>query len=108
MCVLSLHAAPLVSIFPPVATIFPGQQEIRLRCNTNSPDLPITWVAGNLITELSRNPVYSIPIPAEAGFPDLTSFTCIVRDPENDDISTNNIVERADAYVRNVMGKSCN
>ena len=100
-----LCAAPLVSISPPVATILPGQESIRLRCQTNSNDLPILWVAENLVTELSNSPDYSVPIPAQGRFADFTAFTCIVRDPEVSDTSANNIVGRAVAYVRNILGE---
>ena len=93
-----------MSIVPPVVTIVPGQSEITLRCTTNSEELPITWISSNLVTELSSNPVYSIQIPSETGFPDLTSFTCIVRNPEVFQSDPSNIVGRADAYVRNVNG----
>ena len=98
--------APLVNIVPPVATIFTGQPEINLRCTTNSDQLPITWISSNLLTELSSNPLYTIAIPRQTGFPDLTSFTCIVRDPEVSLTGPSNIVGRADAYVRNINGKS--
>ena len=104
VCMFSC-AAPLVSVFPPVATILPGQENIRLRCQTNSDRLPILWVAENLVTELSTSPDYTVPIPAQGGFADFTAFTCIVRDPENSDPSANNIIGRAVAYVRNILGK---
>ena len=94
-----------MNIVPPVAAILPDLTEITLRCETNSATLPILWVADNLVTELSTVPTYRIPIPA-GGLPDLTSFTCIVRNPEVDDPSPNNIVGRADAYVRNIPSKS--
>ena len=98
----------MVNIVPPVAAILPDVTEIVLRCETNSDTLPILWVADNLVTELSPLPTYRInPIPT-TGLPDLTSFTCIVRNPEIDDPSPSNIVGRADAYVRNIPSKSSN
>lgn len=100
---LCCATAPIVNIVPPVATILPEHEEVVLRCETNSERLPVLWVANNLITELSPATVYRVPIPP-SGFPDLTSFTCIVRNPEIDDPSTTNIVGRADAYVRNLQG----
>jgi hypothetical protein len=93
-----------VNIVPPVAVILSDHTEVVLRCETNSPSLPILWVADNLVTELSPMPIYRIPIPP-SGFPDLTSFTCIVRNPEVPDPSPRNIVGRADAYVRNIPSK---
>ena len=99
------YAAPTVNIVPPVAVILSDHTEVVLRCETNSPALPILWVADNLVTELSPMPTYHTLIPAE-GFPDLTSFTCIVRNPEVPDPSPRNIVGRADAYVRNIPSKS--
>lgn len=96
-----------MNIIPPVATIIPGQQEIVLRCETNSAQLPILWVAGNLVTELSRNAEYRVSIPNQGGFSDLTQFTCVVRNPEVNDPSPSNVVGRADAFVRNVMSKLC-
>lgn len=100
------HADPTVNIVPPVAVILPDDTELVLRCETNSPSLPVLWVADNLVRELSPMPTYRIPIPS-SGLPDLTSFTCIVRNPENlNDLSPTNIVGRADAYVRNIPSKS--
>ena len=99
------HADPTVNIVPPVAVILPDDTELVLRCETNSPSLPILWVADNLVRELSPMPTYRInPIPS-SGLPDLTSFTCIVRDPENPNPSPTNIVGRADVYVRNIPSK---
>ena len=100
------HAAPQVDIFPAVATILPGQENIRLRCQASNSELPVLWVADNLVTELGSSSEYTVEIPTENSFPDLTAFTCIVRDPEINDPSPNNIVGRAVAYVRNIMGKS--
>ena len=100
------HAAPQVDIFPAVATILPGQANIRLRCQASNSELPVLWVANNLVTELGSSSEYTVEIPTESSFPDLTAFTCIVRDPEINDPSPNNIVGRAVAYVRNIMGKS--
>lgn len=98
------HTDPTVNIVPPVAVILSDHTEVVLRCETNSPTLPILWVADNLVTELSPMPTYRIPIPS-SGFPDLTSFTCIVRNPEVPDPSPSNIVGRADAYIRNIPSK---
>ena len=102
---LLIYTDPIVNIVPPVATILPEHVEVVLRCETNSETLPILWVADNLITELSPMQTYRISIPA-SGFPDLTSFTCIVRNPEFDNPNPSNIVGRADAYVRNIPSKS--
>lgn len=92
-----------MNIIPPVVTIRPEHDEIVLRCETNNAQLPIIWVANNLMTELSRIPEYRVSIPAQGGYPDLTRFTCIVRNPEDNNPNPSTIVGRADAFVRNVI-----
>ncbi len=49
---------------------------------------------------------YTVPVPSQGGFRDETKFVCGVRNPENNDQSTDNSEQEAEAVVTNVPGQS--
>lgn len=98
--------APSVSIIPPVMALLPSDIRVTLQCKTNNPSLPVQWLSSLADAQpLSTQASYTLSVPSQGGFLDGRSFYCVVRDPEVDSSSANNIIlGSAVTRVQNVEG----
>ena len=90
-----------MSILPPLIAVVPSDTRLTLQCLTNSPNLEVQWLDSSM-QPVSREPSYTLSVPAQGGFADGEAFFCVVRDPED----TTSIVGSARTSVQNIAGKS--